>query len=105
MTLSQNVGYALLTTSFPGGKAYRVSRVDDVSRTPLLDWIDIALVAYATGTSNTNLRFLTDRLEEAFPLDDVLSMSRPFVGQQDAGAGGGGGGGGRGGEMTAWVAP
>ena len=91
ITMAQNVGYALLTTSFPGGKPFRVSRVDDVSRTPLVDWLDIALIAYVTGTSSTNLRFLQDHIEEAFPLDDVLSMSRPFVGQQDSAGGGRGG--------------
>jgi hypothetical protein len=70
---------------------YRVSRVEDVGKSPLVDWLDIGLVSYATGTSNTFLKFLQDNLESAFAIEDVLSMNRPFVVQQDPGSGGGGG--------------
>jgi hypothetical protein len=108
ITLATQVGYATLMMTLAPEKPYRTSRIDDMGRSPLVDWLDIALVADATGTWNSNLRFLQDRLEEAFPLDDVLIMNRPFVAQQDTGGGGGGapgmvsmgsagGGGGRGG--------
>ncbi len=90
INLATQVGYATLMTTLAPEKPYRTSRIDDMGRSPLVDWLDIALVAYATGTSTNNLRFLQDRLEEAFPLDDVLIMNRPFVAQQDTGGGGGG---------------
>ncbi|MBZ5498351.1 MAG: hypothetical protein LAP85_18275 [Acidobacteriia bacterium] len=96
-TLASNVGYATLMTTLPTSKPFRTSRLDDMGRSPLVDWLDIALVAHATGTANSNLRFLQDHLEEAFALDDVLSMNRPFVAGQDSASGGGGGGGGAGG--------
>jgi hypothetical protein len=90
-TLATQVGYATLMTTLSPEKSYRTSRIDDMGKSPLVDWLDIALVADATGTWTNNLRFLQDRLEEAFPLDDVLIMNRPFVAQQDSGGGGGGG--------------
>jgi hypothetical protein len=90
-TLATQVGYATLMMTLAPEKPYRTSRIDDMGRSPLVDWLDIALVADATGTWNANMRFLQDRLEEAFPLDDVLIMNRPFVAQQDSGGGGGGG--------------
>jgi hypothetical protein len=109
-TLATQAGYASLIATFDPNTLYRLSRVEDVGRSPLIDWLDIALVADASGTGTANLRFLQDRLEEAFPLDDVLIMNRPFVATQDSGSGGGGGGtrgggssgqaGGRGGSST-----
>jgi hypothetical protein len=88
-TLATQVGYATLMMTLAPDKPYRTSRIDDMGRSPLVDWLDIALVATVTDTWNTNMRFLQDRLEEAFPLDDVLIMNRPFVAQQDSGGGGG----------------
>jgi hypothetical protein len=102
-TLAMQMGYATLMTTLDDDLYYRVSRVEDVGKSPLVDWLDIGLVAYATGTSNTYLKFLQDNLESAFAIEDVLSMNRPFVVQQDSGSGGGnpgmammGGGGDRG---------
>ncbi len=92
-TLASQVGYATLMATLAPQRPYRTSRIDDMGRSPLVDWLDIALVADATGTSYANLRFLQDRLEETFPLDDMLIMNRPFVAQQDSGGGGGMGGG------------
>jgi len=98
--------YAILMSSLNNTKPYRQSRLDDMSRSPLNDWLDIALVARATGQSQAVYRTLQERPDDTFPLDDMLSMSRPFVAIQDAGSGGGGtmtismgggGGGGRGG--------
>ena len=103
--IAGQVCYAILMSSLNNPKPYRQSRLDDMSRSPLNDWLDIALVAYATGQSQNVYRTLQDRPDDTFPLDDVLSMSRPFVAFQDTGVGGagsmtvvvsGGGGGGRG---------
>jgi hypothetical protein len=69
-------------------KEFRPSRYDEVGRSPLSDWIDIGLVAYAIGEP-MNLRYLQDRMDEAFPLEDVMSMSRPFVAPESQGGGGG----------------
>jgi hypothetical protein len=92
-TLAMQMGYATLMTTLDDELYYRVSRVEDVGKSPLVDWLDIALVAYATGTSNTYLKFLQDNMDSAFAIEDVLSMNRPFVVQQDSGSGGGAGGG------------
>ena len=91
-TLAIQMGYATLMTTLDQDLVYRVSRVEDVGKSPLVDWLDIGLVAYATGTSNTYLKFLQDNLDSAFAIEDVLSMNRPFVVQQDPGSGGSGAG-------------
>ncbi len=91
-TLATQMGYAILMSCLDNPKQYRVSRLDDMSRSPLNDWLDIALVAYATGTIQNSFRTLLERVDDTFPLDDVLSMSRPFVASQDASSGGRGGG-------------
>ncbi len=90
--LASQVGYAILMTSLNNDKPFRASRLDDMSRTPLNDWLDIALVAYATGNTQGSYRTMQDRIDDTFPLDDMLSMSRPFVAQGDTSGGGGGGG-------------
>lgn len=91
-TLASQVGYAILQTSFNQSKPFRASRLDDMTRSPLVDWLDIALVAYATGTTGANLRYMQENMDLSFPIEDVLSMSRPFVAQQDAGSSGRSGG-------------
>ncbi len=90
----QRMCYSTLTTTMSPEKEFRASRYDEVGRSPLSDWIDIGLVAYGIGEP-MNLRTLQDRLDEAFPLEDVMSMSRPFVAPESQGGGGmrGGGGG------------
>ncbi len=89
--LAAQIGNAILMTSLNNEKPYRISRLDDMSRSPLNDWLDVALVAYATGNTQGSYRTLQDRVDDCFPLDDVLSMSRPFVAQADSSSGGGGG--------------
>jgi hypothetical protein len=98
----QRMCFSTLTTTMAPEKEFRPSRYDDVGRSPLSDWIDIGLVAYAIGEP-LNLRNLQDRIDEAFPLEDVMSMSRPFVapetqsgGGMRGGSGGNPGGGNRG---------
>lgn len=91
-SIATSVGYASVMTTLNPDKPYRVSRLDDMSRSPLVDWLDIGLVAHAMGNWAANLKFLQDHLEETFALDDVLAMNRPFVAQQMDSSGGGGGG-------------
>ncbi len=98
-SIATSVGYASVMTTLDANKPYRVSRLEDMSRSPLVDWLDIGLVAHATGNWATNLKFLQDHLDETFGLDDVLAMNRPFVAQQVPSAGGAGGG--RGGDSGA----
>jgi hypothetical protein len=89
-SLVQKVANATLVTTLTPEREFRSSRLDDMGRSPLADWIDIGLLSYAAGTA-PNLRFLQDRMEEAFPLEDVISMSRPFIVPNiDGGSGGGG---------------
>jgi hypothetical protein len=94
--LASQMGYAILMSSLNNEKPFRASRLDDMSRSPLNDWLDIALVAYAAGTAQSAYRVLQERVDDCFPLDDVLSMSRPFVAQTTDSSGGGMGGGGTG---------
>ncbi len=93
-TMASQMCYATLMTTLNKDLYFRISRVEDVGKSPLVDWLDIAVASYATGTSNVNLKFLQDNLDWAFAIEDVLSMNRPFVVQSDSGGGGGGGGGG-----------
>ncbi len=85
----QRMAYATIMTTLAPDRPFRASRVDDMARSPLPDWLDVGLASYAVGGPGFNLRFLKERIEEAFPLEDVLTMSRPFVAP---GTGGGGGG-------------
>jgi hypothetical protein len=96
--LASQVGFSILQTTLNPDKPFRASRLDDMTRSPLVDWLDIALVAYATGTTGANLRYMQENMDLSFPIEDVLSMSRPFVAQQVSSASGGGGGGGMGGQ-------
>jgi hypothetical protein len=77
---------AVISMTLAKDKEFRSSRLDDTGRSPLSDWLDIGLAAYASGSVNSNLRFLQDRMEEAFPLEDILGMSRPFVAPGEGGA-------------------
>jgi hypothetical protein len=96
----QQLANAILQTSFNKDLQYRSSRLDDMGKSPLPDWLDIGITSYATGVI-TNLAYLQQHLDETFPLDDVLSMSRPFVGSSTTSEQGGNGGrnGGMGGGM------
>jgi len=104
--------FAVLQTTLAPDKEYRLSRVDDMGRSPLPDWLDIGVASYASG-GGTNVGFLQQHLEEVFPLEDMLTMSRPFVAPgSDVGGGpmvirmerpGGGSGGSAGGDQV--VAP
>jgi hypothetical protein len=86
----QQAAYAVIQTSMNKELQYRSSRVDDVGKSPLPDWLDIGIASYACGNM-TNLSYLQQHLDETFPMDDVLIMSRPFVASStnDQGRGGG----------------
>jgi hypothetical protein len=84
-TTVQQFAYAVLSTTLAPEKEFRLSRLDDMGRSPLADWLDIGLAAYAAGNPTANLKFLQDHMDEAFPLEDLLEMSRPFVAPGTAG--------------------
>ncbi len=86
-TIARNMAFAVLQTTLQPEQAYRSTRVDDMGRSPLPDWLDIGIASYAAA-GGVNLRYLQDHLEEVFPLDDVVSMSRPFVAPSAGGSGG-----------------
>jgi hypothetical protein len=85
----QRVCFALLEATLMPEKGFKSSRLDDLSRSPLADWLDVGVSWYASG-AGLNLKFLQDHLEEVFPLEDVLSMPRPFVAPQSDGGSGAG---------------
>jgi hypothetical protein len=86
----QRAASAMIFTTLAPEKEFRASRLEDPGRSPLADWLDIALAAHSAGTARSNLRLLQERLDEGFPLEDVLTMSRPFVPPSTGGAPGGG---------------
>ena len=85
--------YAVLMTTLDPEREFRSSRLDDLSRSPLADWLDVGLASYASGGAALNLRFLQEHFDEVFPIEDLLSMSRPFVAPTEGGAEGGSSGG------------
>jgi hypothetical protein len=74
----RRVANAIIQTSFAENLHYRSSRVNDVIKSPLPDWLDIGIAVYAMG-DDPNLSYLLQNMEQTFPIDDVLTMSRPFV--------------------------
>jgi hypothetical protein len=86
----RQIALAILLAALAPDWEYRSSRLEDVGRTPLPDWLDIGIASYASG-SGANVGFLQQHLEETFPLDDVLGMARPFVAPTSEGGGGSGG--------------
>jgi hypothetical protein len=74
----RRVANAVIQTSFAENLKYRSSRVNDVGKSPLPDWLDIGIAVYAMG-DDPNLSYLQQNMEQTFPIDDVLTMSRPFV--------------------------
>ncbi len=73
------LGYAILMTTLNPEKEFRNSRLEDMNRSPLADWLDIGLAVYASGSGESQVSFLQRRMEESFPIEDVLFMSRPVV--------------------------
>ena len=97
-TLARDIAFAVLQTmAHDEYFQYRSSRVDDVSKSPLQDWLDIGISVYVSGDKSP-VAYLRENLDLSFPIEDVLFMSRPFVGlggtdMRNGGRNGMGGGG------------
>jgi len=92
-TTVMEMGKAIMLATLNPEKEFRLSRIDDMNRSPLADWLDIGIASYAAGGLESHVSFLQRRLEEAFPIEDILFMSRPVVAPSaDGGSGQGGGG-------------
>ena len=93
-TLAKDIAFAVTQVMMSDENfQYRSSRVDDVGRSPLQDWMDIGIGAYVGG-DKSSITYLRENLDMMFPIEDVLFMARPFVGtglngQQRGGPGGG----------------
>ncbi|MBN2337364.1 MAG: hypothetical protein JXP48_02390 [Acidobacteria bacterium] len=77
-TLVLQIAHAVIQTSMDENIRFRSSRLDDMGKSPLPDWLDIGIAWYAAG-AKANLEFLNQNMEQTFPIEDILSMSRPFV--------------------------
>jgi hypothetical protein len=88
----RQIAYAVIQTTFAKNLRYRSSRLNDMSKSPLPDWLDIGIGSYVTG-NDPNLSYLQENMEQTFPIEDVLSMSRPFVASTFLQSGNGGSGG------------
>ena len=91
-TTVQQIAYAVLQSSLAKDLQYRSSRLDDMGKSPLPDWLDIGVASYASGGS-PNLASLQQSMDQTFPIEDIISMSRPFVASSSDRGGGGNGGG------------
>jgi len=94
---NQQITHAVLWALFGNNSQYRSSRLDDMGKSPLPDWLDMGIAAYASGKV-ANLSFLLENMDQTFPLEDIFLMSRPFV-ASSVSQGSGGSFGGRGGGM------
>ena len=74
----RKIAYAVIQTNFAKDLRYRSSRLNDMGKSPLPDWLDIGIGTYVTG-NDPNLNYLQENMEQTFPLEDILTMSRPFV--------------------------
>ncbi len=90
-TLMRQVAYAILQTMLNKDLRYRSSRIDDMGKSPLPDWLDIGIASYAAG-DYIYASYLQEHMEESFPIEDILTMSRPFVASSYGQSSGGGGG-------------
>jgi hypothetical protein len=85
----QQIAHAVVWALLDKESQFRSSRLDDMGKSPLPDWLDIGIASYASGRE-ANLEFLKEHMDQTFPLEDVLAMSRPFVASSiDQGSGGG----------------
>jgi hypothetical protein len=89
--ITQQIAYAVIQTQLDKELQYRSSRLDDMGKSPLPDWLDIGIASYVSGV-NTALSYLKQNMDQTFPIEDVLSMARPFVASASGQNGGGGGG-------------
>jgi hypothetical protein len=92
-TMTQQIAYAVIQTMLVKDLKFRSSRLDDMGKSPLPDWLDISIASYVSGAP-FDLAFLQQHMDQTFPMEDVLAMSRPFVASSNQGSGGSAGGGG-----------
>ena len=91
-SITQQIAYAVTQTLMAKDLQFRSSRLDDMGKSPLPDWLDIGIAAYASG-GNTGVAFLQQNMEQTFPIEDIFSMARPFVASSSNQSGGGRNGG------------
>ena len=95
-TVNQQISHAVLWALLAPRSQFRSSRLGDMGKSPLPDWLDIGIAAYASGKSPDE-SFLLENIDQTFSLEDIFLMSRPFVASSVYGTGGssfrGGGGG------------
>ncbi|MBP1622312.1 MAG: hypothetical protein H6Q07_332 [Acidobacteria bacterium] len=89
-TITQQIANAVMQTLLDKELQFRSSRVDDMGKSPLPDWLDIGIASYASSSINA-LSYLKQNMDQTFPIEDVLSMARPFVASSTGQNGGGGG--------------
>ena len=90
-TTTQQIAYAVLQTMLNKELKFRSSRVDDVGKSPLPDWLDIGIVSYVSGAP-VNVAYLQEHMDQTFPMEDLIAMSRPFVASSSDQGGGNRGG-------------
>jgi hypothetical protein len=88
-TVIQQIAYAVMQTMLDKELKYRSSRLDDMGKSPLPDWLDIGIAAYVSGVPS-NLTYLQQHLDQTFPMEDIIAMSRPFVASSSDQSGSGG---------------
>ena len=93
-TLGRDIAFAVTQTLTNDEYfVYRSSRLEDVSKTLLQDWLDIGISVYVSG-DRSPVTYLRENMDLSFPIEDVVYMSRPFVGSGSSASGRGGPGGG-----------
>jgi hypothetical protein len=90
----QQISYAVVQVLLVKDLQYRSRRLDDMGKSPLPDWVDIGIASYVSS-SKPNIEYLQKNMDQSFPIEDVLTMARPFV-SSSSGMGGGSGRGGSG---------
>jgi len=70
---------AILQTLLGPERPYRSSRLDDHSRSPLYDGLDVGIGRYAADSAMASVRWTQDHLEDVFAIEDLIQMNRPYV--------------------------
>lgn len=76
---AQDFAYAILMTTLAPEREFRTSRLDDMYRSPLADWLDVGLAAHAAGALGPQAFYLKQHMSESYPIEDILFMSRPVI--------------------------
>lgn len=78
-TVVRKASYAAVSTLLQPEKLYRNSRVEDVSRSPLDDWLDIGIAGHISKSWDSAIPWVKQRAEELYSLEDLFQMNQPFV--------------------------